>query len=249
MSRGRILLVEDEPGLILTIGDLLKADGYTVDHADDFAAGVAHIKAGGHDLVILDLMLPGGSGLDLLRDMRAAGDDTPVLVLTARATIPERVIGLKLGADDYLGKPFDSMELLARVEAVIRRDRSSGKGTKIQVKGSGEGGNGLGAREDRTEVFRFGDLELDTGRSEVRKAGVVICLTVQEYRLLDFLVTHPGKTLSRDRLLDEVWGYGSGVSSRTVDVHVSSLRQKIGDDPALPRWVITVRGFGYRFEP
>jgi two-component system alkaline phosphatase synthesis response regulator PhoP len=249
MSRGRILLVEDEPGLILTIGDLLKADGYAVDHAVDFAAGASHIKAGGHDLVILDLMLPGGSGLDLLRDMRSAGNDTPVLVLTARATVPERVIGLKLGADDYLGKPFDSMELLARVEAVIRRDRSSGNATKPQGSGSREGGNGPRAREDRSETFRFGDIELDTGRSEVRKAGVIICLTVQEYRLLVYLVAHPGRTLSRERLLDEVWGYGSGVSSRTVDVHVSSLRQKLGDDPTLPRWIITVRGFGYRFEP
>jgi DNA-binding response OmpR family regulator len=247
MSRGRILLVEDEPGLVLTIGDLLRADGYTLDHAGDFASGAARMKAGGHDLVILDLMLPGGSGLDLLRDMRAAGNATPVLVLTARATVPERVIGLKLGADDYLGKPFDSMELLARVEAVIRRNRSSGNGTTAKGNGSGsgeDGGNG-----NRPEVFRFGDLELDISRSEARKAGQSICLTVQEYRLLAFLVAHPGRTLSRDRLLDEVWGYGSGVSSRTVDVHVSSLRQKIGDDPALPRWIITVRGFGYRFEP
>ncbi|MFH2116320.1 MAG: response regulator transcription factor [Spirochaetota bacterium] len=242
MSRGRILLVEDEPGLVLTIGDLLKADGYSVDHAGNFASGAARMKAGGHDLVILDLMLPGGSGLDLLRDMRATGNATPVLVLTARATIPERVIGLKLGADDYLGKPFDSMELLARVESVIRRDRNYGKGSKA----AGIGGSGS---EDCGEIFQFGDIELDTGRSEARKAGQPICLTVQEYRLLAFLAAHPGRTLSRERLLDEVWGYGSGVSSRTVDVHVSSLRQKIGDDPGMPRWIITVRGFGYRFEP
>ena len=242
MSRGRILLVEDEPGLVLTIGDLLRADGYAVDHAGDFATGAACIKAGGHDLVILDLMLPGGSGLDLLRDMRSKGNVTPVLILTARATVPERVIGLKLGADDYLGKPFDSMELLARVEAVIRRDRNSGSGS--MVTGAGDSGG-----RDRTDIFRFGDIELDTGRSEARKAGQALCLTVQEYRLLAFLVAHPGRTLSRERLLDEVWGYGSGVSSRTVDVHVSSLRQKIGDDPAMPWWIITVRGFGYRFEP
>jgi two-component system, OmpR family, alkaline phosphatase synthesis response regulator PhoP len=246
MSCGRILLVEDEPGLVMTISDLLKADGYTVDHAGDFVSGAVCMKAGGHDLVILDLMLPGGSGLDLLRDMRSAGNATPVLVLTARATVPERVIGLKLGADDYLGKPFDSMELLARVEAVIRRDRSSGNGTTAAGNGSSGEGGGSG---NRPEVFRFGDLELDISRSEARKAGTAICLTVQEYRLLAFLVAHPGRTLSRERLLDEVWGYGSGVSSRTVDVHVSSLRQKIGDDPALPRWIITVRGFGYRFEP
>jgi len=228
MSEGRILLVEDEPGLVLTLTDLLAAEGYAVRHAGDVPSGAAAIAAGDYDLVLLDLMLPGGSGMDLLRDMRAAGNDRPVLVLTARASVPERVVGLKLGADDYLPKPFDSMELLARIEALLRRAAGS-------VAGAGG-------------IMRFGDMELDPDRSEVRRSGRALALTVQEYRLLAFLAAHPGKTLSRERLLEEVWGYDADVASRTVDVHVSSLRQKLGDDPNRPRWIVTVRGFGYRFE-
>jgi two-component system alkaline phosphatase synthesis response regulator PhoP len=283
MSRAAILLVEDEPGLVMTIGDLLRADGYSVDLAQTYAEGRAAMQATGLDLIILDLMLPGGSGLDLLRDLRAAGHSTPVLVLTARATVPEKVVGLKLGADDYLGKPFDSMELLARVEAVIRRAKlvgvagdntgdhagdHTGDHTGDHASGSISGtATGIGgarvsaltnprtAHPDTSRLLvgqdsciRFDDIEVDVNRSEVRRAGAVLALTVQEYRLLVFFAHHPGRTLSRERLLDEVWGYGSDVTSRTVDVHVSSLRQKLGDDPTRPRWIVTVRGFGYRFE-
>jgi len=233
MSKARILLVEDEPGLVLTVTDLLEADGYDVAHAGDFHSADEALKAGWFDLVLLDLMLPGGSGLDLLRDMRARSDRKPVLVLTARAAVPERVVGLKLGADDYLGKPFDSMELLARIEALIRRSDTPS----------------LAAELPQAVVSSFGDVEIDEARSEVRKAGQALRLTVQEYRLLVFMAAHPGRTLSRRRLLDEVWGYDADVNSRTVDVHVSSLRQKLGEDPNRPRWVLTVRGFGYRFEP
>jgi DNA-binding response OmpR family regulator len=230
MTETRVLLVEDEPGLVLTLTDLLASDGYSVEHAGDIKAAAAAVAEGGADVMILDLMLPGGSGLDVLRDMRARGDRTPVLVLTARATVPEKVVGLKLGADDYLGKPFDSMELLARIEALVRRSRSDGKSP------------------DAPAIIRFGDIEIDQERAEVKKGGQVIALTVQEYRLLVFLSSHEGKTMPRDRMLEDVWGYDVDVASRTVDVHVSSLRQKIGDDPGRPRWIITVRGFGYRFE-
>jgi len=228
MNEIRLLLVEDEAGLVLTRTDLLTAAGYAVSHAGDFAGARQALTRPEHDVVILDLMLPGGSGLDLLDDIRRRGDDRPVLVLTARASIPERVAGLRLGADDYLGKPFDSEELLARIEAITRRPRQ-------------------GAPEER-RIIRFGDIELDESRTEVRKAGRLLPLTVQEYRLLLFLVERSGKTITRERLLEEVWGYGSNVASRTVDVHVSSLRQKLGDDPAQPRWIITIRGRGYRFE-
>lgn len=241
MNGARILLVEDEPGLVLTLTDLLESDGYVVDPAMDFGSAQAGVAAGVADLVILDLMLPGGSGLDVLRTMRTHGDTTPVLVLTARSAPPDRVIGLKLGADDYLGKPFDSMELLARVEALLRR-------AVDRPREPGRPADGGVVTADVPGVYRFGDIELDTGRSEVRKSGETLPLTMQEYRLLAFLVEHPGKTLSRERLLDEVWGYESDVASRTVDVHVSSLRQKMGDDPNRPRWIVTVRGFGYRFE-
>jgi DNA-binding response OmpR family regulator len=231
MNGLRILLVEDEPGLVLTLSDLLESEGYAVSHAGDFKSAQAAIAAAGYDAVLMDLTLPGGSGLDALRDMRARGDATPVLVLTARAAVPDRVVGLKLGADDYLGKPFDSMELLARVEALVRRSRA-------EVHRSG----------DEKAVMRFGDIEIDRERAEVRKAGLAVPLTVQEFRLLAFLAEHGGKLLSRDKLLGEVWGYDADAASRTVDVHVSSLRQKLGDNPARPRWIVTVRGFGYRFE-
>lgn len=230
MNAKTILLVEDEPGLVLTLGDLLAAEGWAVEHRGDFQSAQAAVEAGLGNLIILDLMLPGGSGIDILRDMRARGDRRPVLVLTARATVPDRVVGLKLGADDYLPKPFDSMELLARLEALMRRS------TAGDAPSPGPG------------IMAFGDIEVDTERSELRKGGVPVPLTVQEYRLAVFLASHPGKTLSRERLLEEVWGYDSEVASRTVDVHVSSLRQKLGDDPARPRWIVTVRGFGYRLE-
>lgn len=239
MSGRTVLLVEDEPGLVLTLSDLLASEGYAVAHAADFRAGRAALAEGGWELALLDLMLPGGSGLELLKELRARGDGRAVLVLTARATVPERVVGLKLGADDYLPKPFDSMELLARVEALLRRAAKDAPSTDHAGSPGSRG----------AAIIRFGDVEIDGDRAEVRKAGLRLPLTVQEQRLLCFLAAHPGKTLSRERLLDEVWGYGSDVASRTVDVHVSSLRQKLGDDPANPRWVVTVRGFGYRFEP
>lgn len=231
MSSRTILLVEDEPGLVLTLSDLLQAGGWIVIHRGDYKSANAAVKTGLGDLVILDIMLPGGSGLDILKDMRERGDNRPVLMLTARATVPERVQGLKQGADDYLPKPFDSTELLARLEALSRRSAPQP------------------VQEQKTPgIIRFGDIEIETGRAEVRKDGLPLPLTVQEYRLLVFLANHPGKTVSRQRLLEKVWGYDSDVESRTVDVHVSSLRQKLGDDPSRPRWIVTVRGFGYRLE-
>jgi two-component system, OmpR family, alkaline phosphatase synthesis response regulator PhoP len=231
MNGFNILLVEDEPGLVLTLSDLLSSEGYEVAHAGDCNSARLLISGGGFDALILDLMLPDGSGLDLLGELRTRGDSTPVLVLTARSTIPEKVAGLRLGADDYMSKPFDSMELLARVEAIIRRSGMNRPG-----------------RHPSGECLRFGDIEVDAIRSEVRKDGIVLPLAVQEYRLLLFMLAHEGETLSRDRLLEEVWGYDVEVESRTVDVHVSSLRQKLGDHPSRPRWIVTVRGFGYRFE-
>jgi DNA-binding response OmpR family regulator len=229
----RILLVEDEAGLVLTLTDLFKAEGYELLAVQD-AEQAEIILSGQHfDLVVLDVMLPGKSGLDLLRTLRSAGNAIPVLMLTARATPPERVVGLKLGADDYLAKPFDSLELLARIEALLRR--SDGQAHK--------------SAQTNSSCLSFGDVCINPERSEVSKAGRLLALTLQEFRLLVFLAGHPGKTLSRERLLEEVWGYGSDAASRTIDVHVSSLRQKVESDPVHPRHIITVRGFGYRFEP
>lgn len=227
----RILLVEDEAGLVFTLTDLLKAEGYEVIACADAEAAELKLASGNPDLILLDVMLPGKSGLDLLRSLRSAGNTIPVLMLTARATAPERVVGLKLGADDYLPKPFDSLELLARIEALLRRSEGHGLA------------NGGGS------ILAFGDISINPERSEVSRSGQVLPLTLQEYRLLIFMVTHPGKTLARERLLEEVWGYGSNAASRTIDVHVSSLRQKVEDEPAHPAHIITVRGFGYRFEP
>ncbi|HOZ70901.1 MAG TPA: response regulator transcription factor [Spirochaetales bacterium] len=231
MSAISVLLIEDEPGLVLTLTDLLSAKGYAVTNAADLASAEAAVASGGHDVILLDLMLPGGSGLDLLKAMRSRGDATPLLVLTAKADVTDRVEGLRLGADDYLGKPFDSAELLARIEALVRRTKDGP------------------ARRRRTEAaVRFGDVEIDPERAEVRKAGIPVTLTVQEFRLLMFLVENEGRTLSRACLLEEVWGYDGAIASRTVDVHISSLRQKLGDEPSDSRRIVTIRGFGYRFD-
>lgn len=232
-KKARILLVEDEAGLILTLTDLLAAEGYDLQAVQDAEQAEISLRAQSFDLVLLDVMLPGKSGLDLLRTLRAAGNSLPVLMLTARATPPERVVGLKLGADDYLAKPFDSLELLARIEALLRRSELH----------SPKSANSNGS------CLSFGDVCINPERSEVSKAGRLVALTLQEFRLLLFLAGHPGKTLSRERLLEEVWGYGSDAASRTIDVHISSLRQKIESDLAHPRHIVTVRGFGYRFEP
>jgi two-component system alkaline phosphatase synthesis response regulator PhoP len=225
----RILLVEDEPGLVLTISDLLAAAGYSVDTARDGDAGLAAATSGDHDLVILDVMLPKKSGLDVCRELRQQGRDVAVLMLTARAQVFDRVVGLKLGADDYLSKPFDPAELLARVEALLRRVR---KDTRTPVRS-----------------FRFGNVEVDFDNGEVRKAGETVNLAGKELQLLRYLIDHRGQAVSREALLESVWEYQTGVSSRTIDVHVAWLRQKLEDRPQTPRHIHTVRGVGYRFTP
>jgi DNA-binding response OmpR family regulator len=172
-------------------------------------------------------MLPGRSGFDVCRDLRRAGIDTPVLMLTARGEVIDRVLGLKLGADDYLTKPFETAELLARIEALLRRSRPDV-----------EGG-----------VFVFGEVRVDFRGVEVTRAGEPIELSALEFRLLRHLIEHRGEVLGRDRLLDEVWGYGADVYSRTVDQHVATLRRKIEADPHRPRHIVTVRGLGYKLVP
>jgi len=223
----KILLVEDEAGLRLTLTDRLRSEGYEVESAEDGAAGYERGLAGGHDLLILDVMLPHKNGFDICRDLRAQGLRTPIMMLTARGQTVDKVLGLKIGADDYLTKPFEAMELLARVEALLRR-------------------GGPAAPESSTS-YRFGDVFIDFKRTEVRRGSEELTLSAKEFQLLKYFIEHSGETLSRDVLLEKVWGYESTPSTRTVDVHVAWLRQKIEDDPKKPKWVQTVHGMGYKF--
>jgi two-component system alkaline phosphatase synthesis response regulator PhoP len=232
MASGRLLLVEDEPGLQLTLSDRLIAEGYTVDTAGDGDSGLALALAGGFDLVLLDVMLPKRDGFDVCRVMRQKGVTTPVLMLTARGQVVDRVVGLKLGADDYLTKPFEAAELLARVEALLRR--------AAQTSTAAPAANGHSR-------FTFGDVVVDVRRAEVTRAGAPLELSAKEFQLLRYFLEHRGATLSREELLTEVWGYEHTPSTRTVDVHVAWLRQKLEANPKVPQIIQTVHGLGYKF--
>jgi two-component system alkaline phosphatase synthesis response regulator PhoP len=227
MSR-RLLLVEDEPGLIMTLTDRLLAEGYEVENVTDAPKGLEQASAGNYDAILLDVMLPGGNGFDVCRTLRQRGVQTPILMLTAKGQVVDRVVGLKLGADDYLVKPFEMAELLARVEALLRR-------------------SGTAAATFSGDAFRFGDIAVDFRKAEVTKAGQPLELSAREFKLLRYFVEHRGAALSRDELLNEVWGYNAMPSTRTVDVHVAWLRQKLEDNPRHPQYIITVHGLGYKF--
>ena len=222
----RILLVEDEPGLVMTLSDLLGAEGYEVESATDGPAGLSKALKEKFDLIVLDVMLPGKNGLEVCRELRQQGSEVAVLMLTAKTQLYDRVAGLKIGADDYLTKPFEPPELLARIEALLRR-----------------------VKPDVTSVtrFQFGDVEIDFERGEVRKGDAEVNLAAKELDLLRYLIDRRGSVVSRDELLEAVWEYQPGVSSRTIDVHVAWLRQKLEDTPQNPRHIHTVRGVGYRF--
>jgi two-component system alkaline phosphatase synthesis response regulator PhoP len=222
----RILLIEDEPGLVLTLTDRLRSEGYEVGSATDGDAGLALAARDAWDVVLLDVMLPGKGGFDVCRDLRQRGIATPVIMLTARGQVVDKVLGLKLGADDYLTKPFDMMELLARIEVQLRRSPAS---TSDPVH------------------LRFGDVVVDTRKAEVTRNGAVLEMSAREFLLLKYLIEHRGETLSREQLLNDVWGYHSMPSTRTVDVHVAWLRQKIEPNPRHPQFILTVHGLGYRF--
>ncbi|MFW6206346.1 MAG: response regulator transcription factor [Gemmatimonadota bacterium] len=223
----RIVVIEDEPSLLFTLEDRLRAEGYDVLTAEDGLTGEERVMEADASLVILDLNLPGKDGLDVCRDLRARGADVPILVLTARGDVTDRVVGLKLGADDYLPKPFSMLELLARMEALLRRG----------------GWNG----EAKAGCASFGDVQVDFDAAVVDKGGETVKLSALELRLLRYFVEHAGKVLSRNLLLDEVWGYDATPVTRTVDVHVASLRQKLESSPSRPRHIVTVHGRGYKF--
>jgi two-component system alkaline phosphatase synthesis response regulator PhoP len=223
------LLVEDEPGLVMTLTDLLSAEGYDVDSATDGPSGLAKALNGHYDLLILDVMLPGKNGFEVCRELRQQGKDAAILMLTAKSQVVDRVVGLKLGADDYLTKPFDPSELMARVEALLRRVRKENLAPVVH--------------------FQFGNVEIDFEKGDVRKNGKPVNLAGKELQLLRYLIDRRGKVVSREELLESVWEYQAGVSSRTVDVHIAWLRQKLEDYPQNPRHIQTMRGVGYRFSP
>ena len=223
----KLLMIEDEPGLRLTLSDRLRAEGYIVETASDGLEGEEKARDGEFDAILLDVMLPGKGGFDVCRDLRQQGVATPILMLTARGQTIDKVLGLKIGADDYLTKPFETMELLARVEALLRRS------------GAPTAANGV--------TYSFGDVKVDIRRTEVRKGDNEVSLAAKEFHLLKYFLEHRGETLSRDVLLHEVWGYQSTPTTRTVDVHVAWLRQKLEDDSKRPEWILTVHGMGYKF--
>jgi len=224
----RILLVEDEPGVTLIVTDLLEAAGYTVEAEADGDAGLRRASEAPFDLLILDVMLPGKSGFEICHAVRECGFDGAILMLTARGQVRDRVDGLRTGADDYLVKPFDPDELLARVAALLRRVR----------------------KQDLTPVMRieFGRVVADFSTWEFLKSGKPLNLAAKEAELLRLLINHRGQNLSRERILQNVWREQPHITPRTVDVHIAWLRQKIEDNPESPRHIHTVRGEGYRFD-
>jgi DNA-binding response OmpR family regulator len=227
-----ILIVEDEQELCLTLGDRLRSEGYAVECAFDGKSGMDKIREAPFDLVILDLMLPVRSGLDLCVDIRRSGFTTPILILTALGQSVEKVAGLKLGADDYVTKPFDTPELMARVEALLRRIPNRPEGVRTEV----------------TEMYQLGDILLDARRGKVTRNGRPVNLTSREFQLFRYLVEHRGVTVSREELLEQVWGHIPGTLTRTVDMHIASLRQKLEILPKKPEMIITVPLMGYKFQ-
>jgi two-component system alkaline phosphatase synthesis response regulator PhoP len=207
----------------------LTSEGYTIETSADGESGLERATADTFDVIVLDLMLPSKSGFDVCRDLRQRGVNTPIIMLTARGQVVDRVLGLKLGADDYLTKPFAMMELLARIEALLRRS-----GFHLGLSQSGD-------------IYRFGSVSVDTRRTVVTRDDETIEMSAREFKLLRYLIEHSGATLSRDQLLNEVWGYNTLTTTRTVDVHISSLRQKVEQDPRHPKSIVTVHGFGYKF--
>jgi DNA-binding response OmpR family regulator len=221
----RMLIVEDEPSIAMALEDDLRAEGYDVTVATDGEAACRVAERGSFDGILLDVMLPGKDGFAVCRELRATGVRTPIILLTARTAEPDKILGLEIGADDYVTKPYSPPELRARIKAVLRR-----------------------GAEELTEVFRFGDIEVDVSRHELRRGGTVMPTTPLEFRLLQAFIRHRGRALSRQRLIDEAWGHDTFVTDRVVDNQVTNLRKKIEPTPAAPTFLLSVRGFGYRFD-
>jgi two-component system alkaline phosphatase synthesis response regulator PhoP len=221
----RILLAEDEPSLVRTLRDRLTAEGYQVETTGDGEAALSRALEASFDLILLDVMLPGQDGFEVCRELRSRGLQIPILMLTARGQVVDRVVGLKLGADDYVIKPFEMIELLARIEALFRRFRPAAP----------------------PGTYAFGDVRVDFRRAEVFRGGELVAVPALEFKLLAYFIQNRGALLTRDEVLDKVWGYDAMPTTRTVDVHVASLRQKLERNPSHPEFILTVHRRGYRF--
>lgn len=225
-NRTRILIVEDEPAMVAGLRDNFEYEGYEVISAGDGAAGLERALADNPDLVVLDVMMPRMSGLDVCKQLKAERPGLPIIMLTARGQEIDKVVGLELGADDYVTKPFSIRELMARVKAVLRRASPA---------------------VPAPEIYRFSDVEVNVRTNQVLRDGQPIELSSKEFALLAYFVAHPAETLTRDRLLDAVWGYENYPNTRTVDTHIVHLRQKVEPNPEEPRFILTVHGSGYKF--
>jgi len=226
VNKTRILIVEDEPAMVEGLRDNFEYEGYDVISAGDGVAGLDRALADDPDLVVLDVMMPRLSGLDVCKQLKAKRPSLPIIMLTARGQEIDKVVGLELGADDYVTKPFSIRELMARVKAVLRR---------------------VSPPASAPEVYRFSDVEVNIRGNAVLRAGAQVDLSAKEFALLAYFVSHPGETLSRDRLLDAVWGYENYPNTRTVDTHMVHLRQKLEPNPEEPRFILTIHGSGYKF--
>jgi two-component system alkaline phosphatase synthesis response regulator PhoP len=222
----RILVVEDEPSLALGLQEDLSIEGYEVEVARDGETALQRALAGRFDLIVLDVMLPKKDGFEVCRQLRREGARVPILMLTAKTQESDKVLGLEIGADDYVTKPFSGRELRARIKALLRR-------TAGEV----------------ADIYRFGDVEVDFARCELRRGGQVVEVTAVEIKMLAAFVRQPGRTLTRDQILSDVWGRGTFVTDRVVDAHVVNLRRKIEPVATEPRYLVSVRGIGYRFDP
>jgi len=230
MANGRrVLLVEDHKGLVLTLTDRLSAEGYVVTSAGDGLTGERMAAGNAFDVIVLDVMLPKKNGFDVIRDLRKQGVTTPVLMLTARGQLNEKVVGLKLGADDYLTKPFEMLELLARLESLLRRPAYAPPAYPA------------------TDVYSFGPFTINFLSMELTREGKAVELSSREFQLLRYFVEHRSTVLSREVILNEVWGYDAMPTTRTIDTHVNWLRQKLGDHPRNPKYILTIHGIGYKF--
>jgi DNA-binding response OmpR family regulator len=232
MARERILIVEDEQAVARGLEYGLTSEGFTVLWAGTGEQALEIARKENPDLILLDIRLPGMSGFDVCRQLRTEGRRLPILMLTARDEELDKVVGLELGADDYVVKPYSMRELISRVRALLRRTYGDLAAPSVGVR------------------LAFGEVEVDVGRLQVLRRGEPVSLTPTEFRLLHHLLQHPGQPLTRAALIEAVWGYDSDIGAeRTVDVHIRHLREKLEDDPASPRWLVTVRGVGYKFEP